>query len=153
MREICSDNGTNLIGGEELRLAIREWNQHQIHNYLLQSEIIWKFNLPTASNQGVWERCIREVGKVLKALVKEQILDDESLSTLLCEVESIVNSRPLTTMSSDSKHLEPLTPNHLLLLPGDPSLPPDSFNKEDLYTRKRWRQFQYLVELFWKCWV
>ena len=139
MREIRSDNGTNLVGGEELRLAIREWNQRQIHNYLLQREIIWKFNSPTASNQGgVWERCIRTVRKVLKAFVKEQILDDESLSTLLCEVESIVNSRPLTTVSSDSKDMEPLTPNHLLLLRGNPSLPPGSFNKEDLYTRKRW---------------
>ena len=111
-----------------------------------------EIQLANSIQGGVWERCIRAVRKVLKALVKKQILDDESLSTLLCEVESIINSRPLTTVSSDSKHLEPLTPNSLLLLPGDPSLPPDSFNKEDLCTRKRWRQIQYLVELFWKRW-
>jgi len=38
-------------------------------------------------------------------------LDAESLSTYLCEVESIVNSRPITAVSMDA---EPLTPNHIL---------------------------------------
>ena len=32
------------------------------------------------------------------ALTEEQILDDEGLATLLCEVESIVNGRPLTRL-------------------------------------------------------
>jgi putative ribosome biogenesis GTPase RsgA len=30
--------------------------------------------------------------------------------------------------------------------------PPGSFEEVDLYTRKRWRQVQYLVELFWTRW-
>ena len=42
----------------------------------------------------------------------------------MCEVESIVNSRPLTKVSDDARDLEPLTPNHLLLLRPGPSLPP-----------------------------
>ena len=89
----------------------------------------------------------------MKALVKEQTLDDESLYTLMCEIESIVNSRPITKVSSDSKDLEPLTPNHLLLLRGEPSLPPGSFDKDhDSGIRKRWRQIQYLTNLFWKRW-
>lgn len=52
----------------------------------------------------------------MSALAKEQTLNDEGSSTLLCEVEAIVNSQPLTTVPSDPKDLEPLTPNHLLLL-------------------------------------
>ena len=105
VKEICSDNGTNLVGGEkELRLAIKDWNQEQIHNFLVQKEIKWIFNPPTASHcGGVWERCIRTVRKVLNAMVKKQIINEESLVTLLCEVESIVNSRPLTKVSGDSK--------------------------------------------------
>lgn len=39
---------------------------------------------------GVWERCIRTFRKVMIALLKEQVLDDEGLVTLMCEVESIV---------------------------------------------------------------
>ena len=37
---------------------------------------------------------------------------DDSLSTLICEVESITNSRPITVVSSDANDLDPLTPNH-----------------------------------------
>ena len=155
VKVIRSDNSTNLVGGEkELRHAIQEWNQNQIHQFLLQHEVKWTFNPPTGSHHGgVWERCIRTVRKILSALVKEQTLNDEGLSTLLCEVEAIVNSRPLTTVSSDPKDLEPLTPNHLLLLREQPSLPPGTFTDDDLYSRKRWRQIQYLADLFWRRWV
>lgn len=38
------------------------------------------------------------------------------LQTLLCEVESIMNNRPITTLSDDPNDLKPLTPSHLLLL-------------------------------------
>ena len=52
----------------------------------------------------------------MKALLKEQVLDGEALNTLMCEVESIVNGRPITKVSDDPRDLDALTPNHLLLL-------------------------------------
>lgn len=67
---------------------------------------------------GIWERYIRTV-KILRSLLKEKITDDESLSTLICAVESILNSHPISTLSSDPRDLEPLTPKHLLLLKGE----------------------------------
>lgn len=153
--EIRSDNGTNFVGAErELSDAISTWNETKIVNFLLQREIQWKFNPPYASHMGgVWERQIRTVRKVLNALVKEQVLDDEGLMTLMCEAESIVNGRPLTMVSSDPKDYEPLTPNHLLLLRSGPKIPPGLFSENDLYCRKRWRQIQYLSDVFWKRWT
>lgn len=71
----------------------------------------------------------------------------------MCEVESIINNRPITSTSEDPNDLEPLTPNHLLLLKTQPSLPPGVFNKEDQYVRKCWRQVQYLTDLFWSRWT
>ena len=53
-------------------------------------------------------------------------------------------------MSSDPKNLEPLTPNHLLLLRSNPSLPVGSFAKEDSYSKRRWRQVLYISDIFWK---
>lgn len=63
--QIRSDNGGNFVKGEkELREAVKQWNQSQIHKFLLQRNIKWVFNPPTASHHGgVWERCIRTVRK------------------------------------------------------------------------------------------
>ena len=153
--EIVSDNGTNFIGGErELREAIQAWNNEQINDFLLQKGISWSFNPPGASHYGgTWERLIRSIRKHLKSVCNEQILTDESLSTLMCEIESILNSRPLTTVSNDRYDLEPLTPNHLLLLKPNESLPPGVFDKRDSYSRKQWRQVQYLANVFWSRWI
>lgn len=56
-------------------------------------------------------------------------------------------------MSDDPLDLEALTPNHLLLLKTKPILPPGLFAREDLYIRRRWRQVQYMADLFWKRWT
>ena len=65
-------------------------------------------------------------------------------------MKAIINSRPITKASTDPNDLEALTPNHLLLLKTMPSLPPGQFQKEDIYARRRWRQVQYMSNLFWK---
>lgn len=150
-----SDNGTNFVGAErELKRAIEEWNSSKIENTLRQSGIQWMFNPPTGSHHGgVWERLIRSVRKILSATLKLQSLDEEGLHTLLCEAEAIINSRPITKASSDPNDLEALTPNHLLLLKTKPSLPPGLFDKQDLYARRRWKQIQYMADIFWKRWT
>ena len=153
--EIRSDNGTNFVGGErELRESIQSWNHIQIQNHLLQKNIKWIFNPPGASHfGGVWERQIRTIRKILLAVCREQRLTDESLHTFMCEVEFIINSRPLTKSSDDPNDLEALTPNHLLLMKSNSTLPPGVFCKSDVYSRKRWRQVQYLADLFWTRWI
>lgn len=54
--------------------------------------------------------------KILGALLKEQLVNDETLSTLLCEVEKILNDRPLTPVSDHPDDPETLTPSKLLPL-------------------------------------
>ncbi|KAF7662178.1 hypothetical protein LDENG_00240770 [Lucifuga dentata] len=71
----------------------------------------------------------------------------------MCEMEAILNDRPITSVSNDPNDLEPLTPNHLLQLKCQPVLPPVIFEKTDSYSRRRWKQIQYLTDLFWKCWI
>ena len=148
-----SDNGTNFVGAAgELRQAVMSLNQDSIGRYLRHKGIEWHFNPPAASHMGgVWERMIRSVRKILTVLLKEQTLDDERLVTLMCIVESVVNSRPITTVSDDPRDQEALTPNHLLLLRGDVIMPSET-SKSDLYSRKRWRQVQYLADVFWYRW-
>ena len=154
-QRIRSDKGSNFVRGEkELREAIQEWNQQKIHNFLLAKNIEWVFNPPAGSHHGgVWERCIRTTRKVMKALLQDQPLDDEGLHTLLCEVESIINGRPITKVSDDPRDPEALTPNHLLLLRSGPILPPGVFVKDDSFSRRRWRHVQYLADVFWRRWI
>ncbi|XP_072022069.1 uncharacterized protein [Amphiura filiformis] len=155
VKQIRSDNGTNLIGAErELRREIAAWNQDRIHDYLLQREIEWTFNPPAGSHHGgIWERQIRTIRKVMCSVIKEQTLTDDSLRTLLCEIEAIVNSRPLTNVPGEVSDLEPLTPNHLLQLKSDMILPPAAAGKLSQYAKRRWRQVQYLADLFWRRWI
>ena len=86
---IRCDNGTNFVGAvNELKENINKWNQSQIDNFLLQHNVKWIFNPPSASHVGgVWERLIRSVRKILLSLTNEQILSDESLNTFICEAE------------------------------------------------------------------
>ena len=152
---ICSDNGTNFVGTEkELHDSMEQWNQRIINKFLSQREIQWRFNPPGASHMGgAWERLIRSIRRILSAVMSQQTASDDALSTMLCLVEGIFNSRPLTMVSDDPMDLEPLTPNHLLLLRPMLQLPPGVFNSKDCYVRRRWRQVHYLADVFWRRWL
>ena len=70
----------------------------------------------------------------------------------MCEVEAIINNRPLTAVSKDLDNLTPLTSNHLLFIKTTCPLPPGTFDTEEKYSRKRWKQVQFLANLFWSRW-
>ena len=105
---VRTDNRTNFVSGEkELRTCIKKWNRQRIHEYLLQQKVRWIFNSPAASHYGgIWERCIRTTRWILNALLNEQVLNDEELLTLIWEVEAVINGRPITKVSEDSRDLE-----------------------------------------------
>ena len=76
---------------------MKEWNQSQISEALLQRGVTWIINPPAGSQHGgIWERQLRTVRKILTNLLKLQSLDDERLQTVMCEVEAVINSRALT---------------------------------------------------------
>src|SRR5215469_2118078 len=149
IKRIRSDNGTNFVAAEkELKQAIEDWK--------LQQTIDWKFQPPAASHHGGhFERYIRTIRKVLQAIMSEQLvkLTDDNLNTLFCEIECIINNRPLTEISDDPNDLDALTPNHILTLKGEITYPPGLFQKNDCYLNRKWKQSQYLADLFWKRWI
>ena len=153
--QIKSDRGSNFVSAnKELRECMERWNEQQISTFCLQRKIQWTFNPPSASHKGgVWERMIRSVRQILRSVLKEQLVSDETLLTVMAEAMNILNSRPLTRNSDSASDLEPLTPNHLLHLRPSLSLPPGVFEKDDLYCKRAWRQAQYLTNVFWRRWT
>ena len=160
VREIISDNGTNFVGTANIfKKEFKEMNNTAISSYLCSEScdwITWKRNPPHSSHMGgVWERQIRTVRNVLSALLKEHSsrLDDEAFRTLLTEAESIVNSRPLTVEDLNDPECLPLSPNNLLTMKSKVVLPPPgTFQRSDIYCRRRWRQVQHLANEFWQKW-
>ena len=136
VRKIRSENATNFISAvTELRKAIEEMDHDKITEKLRKQQIDWRFNPPGASHiGGVWERQIRTVRIILSNLLREHgnRLDDESLHTLLCEVESIVNSRPIAAISCDFRDPLPLSSSQILTVKTKVVLPPPGkFQRND----------------------
>ena len=110
-----------------------------------------------ASNMGgVWEGQIRTAPNILNSLLKTHgaSLTDESLETLLMEVEAIVSSRPLTTdVINDVTSPVPLSPINPLTMKSRVVMPPPGvFTSADMYCRKHWRRVQHLSNEFWSRW-
>ena len=119
--------------------------------------MVWKRNLPHANNMGgVWERQIRSARSILNSLLQTHgsKLIEESLQTLVAEVEAIINSRPLTTeVMNDATSLAPLSPINLLTMKSRVVMPsPGNFTTPDRYSRKQWRRVQHVANKFWDRW-
>ena len=82
------------------------------------------------------------------------ILCDESLRTLLVEVEAIVNYRPLTTaLLTDVNSLIPLSPINLSTMKSKVLMPPRGvFSTIDIYSHKHLRRVQHISNEFWDRW-
>ena len=154
-KEIFSDNGTNFVGGErELREQLKAMNQRNLDCWAMRRDIKWHFIAARSPHWGgVWERLVQSVKKIMFSLLKGQRLTDELFQTTLAIVESILNDRPLTKVSTDAKDEDVLTPSMLLGARSSDSLPPGLFDKRELYSRKYWRQANYLADMFWRRWL
>jgi hypothetical protein len=129
-QDVFSDNGTNFVSAsgilkEEFKKVQAAESQAKINDRMRQREINWHFNPPLASHTGgIWERMIRSIRRILTAITSEQTVDDETLVTLLVEVERILNDRLLNRNEGQVCDLDPLTPNKLLLLRSNSCVPP-----------------------------
>ena len=103
---------------------------------------------------GWWERLIRSIKSSLKKTFGRHSLTRTELETTLHEVESCVNSRPLTYVSDEADAESPFTPAHFLLGHAggfyERSTPTPVAYGSDLALRFATRQS--LLDKFWEIW-
>ena len=88
---------------------------------------------------------ILSIRRVLNTVIRNVVLDDFELNTVMCEVESVVNNRPITPVSDDNDDAEALTPSHMLVLDVTGTPPPTKTDAADQH-RRRWKYIQGLVD-------
>ena len=139
-QNIYSDNGTNFVGANnKLQQCIRQLNEERIQDFCAPKEVKWNFNPPSAPHfGGAWERLVQCTKRTLKAILANRVISKEVLRTALVEAEGILNSRPITHVSSDAGDIEALTPNHFLLLRANPSYEDADVSDQEINSKNLW---------------
>lgn len=152
-----SDNSTTFIGAkneldEDLRI-IKEELEPELADIILKDQVQWSFIPPHAPHWGgIWEAGVKSMKHHVRRVIGNSIYTFEEITTMLSEIEAVLNSRPLCPVSNDPEDLSILTPGHFLigdslLSPPRPSLLNVNESKLGIY-----RQISKRIEHFAKRW-
>lgn len=155
---LYSDNATNFVGASSQLKEFRDLflSQHNIEG--LQNEckihgIKWKFIPPRSPHfGGLWESSVKIAKYYIKRTAVSGSYTYEEFETLICQVEAMINSRPITPVSNDPHDLEALTPGHFLI--GSPlvSFPEPNLKDVKMNRLDRWQRVQAMAQHFWQRW-
>ena len=153
---VHSDNATNFVGAKrDLHLLHQEFTneQHQrrIKQFCTVRGIKWSTIPPRSPHWGgAWESMVKLFKQHLRRMTNELIFNMESLETLICQIEAILNSRPLCPMSNDASDYTALTPGHFLIGQELNLLPEPVYAEQNFGRLEEWQQRQYLIGQLWK---
>ena len=96
--------------------------------------------------------CSKKFSRHLKRILGDIRLTFEEIYTVLSQIESCMNSRPLVTVGNDGDGTEVLTPGHYLI--GQPlmALPDSALPYQSLSILRCWNLCQIVTGHFWKRW-
>ena len=153
-----SDHGTNVVGAaQEIKELIAflktQRSQDAISEFCSTQNIQWKF-IPehTPHFGGLWEAAVKSRKTHLRRVIGSVKLTFEEFTTVLAQVESCLNSRPLVSLPLDDDGTGALTPGHFLIGRPLEALPDPSFSYRSLILFCHWHLCQALVHHFWQHW-
>ncbi|GFS51332.1 integrase catalytic domain-containing protein [Trichonephila clavipes] len=116
---IFSDNGKTFIGAnaELKRLYKLVINPDpELADFLVDENINWKF-LPLRASHfgGLWEAGVKSFKFHCKREAGNSRFTYEEFLSIMTQIEGILTSRPLTSLSTDIDDLSVLTPAHFLI--------------------------------------
>lgn len=101
---------------------------------------------------GLWEAGVKSTKSVLKKTCNTASLTMMEFSTLLCQIEALLNSRPLYAHSEDALDPEPLTPGHFMVDRPLTAIPEPTYEEIPVNRLSRWQYVQLLRGNFWNRW-
>ncbi|XP_018367879.1 PREDICTED: uncharacterized protein LOC108764239 [Trachymyrmex cornetzi] len=158
VRHIYSDNGTNFQGAsntlKELYYMLLSKDHQDKLNYLLKEDLIeWHFiSLHAPHFGGIWEAAVKSTKLHLKRVVGDSVLTFEEMYTVLTQVEAVLNSRPITPLSSDPNDLSYLTPGHFLVGDSLTAVPQQDVMYSPTSRLSRWQRVSQIFQHFWRRW-
>ncbi|XP_028173305.1 uncharacterized protein LOC114362207 [Ostrinia furnacalis] len=151
---IFSDNGRNFVGlMNEFKKFLTNCSS-DIIEYASSQQIKFKFIPPYSPHfGGLWEAGVKSCKYHLNRVLGNAHLNFEELCTLLTQVEAVLNSRPLSPLSTDPHDLQPLSPAHFLV--GRPLVAPVSADMQDtpMHRLTRYQRVEQLRQHFWSRWT
>ncbi|XP_076385701.1 uncharacterized protein LOC105664200 [Megachile rotundata] len=156
-QSIVSDNGTNFVGAKnrfaDLQKLLLSEHNSKVSKFLNEKMIQWSLIPPQAPHfGGLWESAVKSTKYHLNRVIGEQKLTYEELYTLLVQIESCLNSRPLSPISSDPHDLTPLTPGHFLVGTALCALPEENLTEIKSNRLNRYQMLQQMFQHFWRRW-
>ncbi|XP_066153587.1 uncharacterized protein [Euwallacea fornicatus] len=155
---IFSDNGTNFAGSRnELKELYQAFTKNKLQDVIQtavsQHEIQWKFIPPRSPHWGgLWESAIKSAKYHLKRIAGRAQFTFEEFSTVLCQIEAILNSRPLCALSNNPSDLAALTPGHFLIGTNPTSYPEKDVTHINEHRLSLWQRYVQIQQVFWKRW-
>ncbi|KAL4153154.1 hypothetical protein QTP88_000987 [Uroleucon formosanum] len=151
--DVFSDCGTNFVGADRQLQSIINSPEGQGALCDAQPLCSWHFNPPSSPHfGGLWEAAVRSAKRLLIRVMGNHKFSYEEFTTVLCRVEAVLNSRPLTPLSSDPADLDYLSPGHFLI--GQPllSVPPRTSSEDKSSLVNRWKLLDQCHQAFWRQW-
>ncbi|XP_063989079.1 uncharacterized protein LOC135168629 [Diachasmimorpha longicaudata] len=153
-----SDNGLNFVGAkndlEELyNLLNSDEHKTEIEHFSIDHKIKWNFIPPLAPHfGGLWESTVKQFKHHFKRVAGNLTLNFEELNTLVTEIEAILNSRPLTPLSSDPNDIVVLSPAHCLIGQPMTKLPESDWTTTPSNRLSVWQHITKVRQHFWQRW-
>ena len=160
LTKFISDNGKTFKAASKYLKTV--FKDGTVKEYLTGLGVQWIFNVERAPWWGgAFERLVRSTKRCLRKLIGRAQFSFDELVTTLAEIESVVNSRPLTYISADDTE-EPLTPSHLIVGRRIFNLPDHLSHLEDIGDKefsfnptqltRRMKHLANILNHFWNRW-
>lgn len=155
---IFSDNATNFVGSKkqisDLYNFLKDKEKiNYISEFLSTKQIRWKFIPPRSPHWGgIWESAIKSAKYHLNRLLGTAHFTFEELTTILTQIEAILNSRPLCSLSTDPSDFQCLTPGHFLIGTSLSAYPERDVTDIPENRLKFYQRCTQIQQTFWKHW-